>query len=125
MSTVTLTGVWLSLAADPSEYRAFPYVTALQPSTAVQGVVRLLANGRERVVRRAGRSTPMTLTFETTQADVSWLEDHVGETVCVRDDMGRKFFGAFFEVLVQEDTVDRDRPVVSLTIRSVSFSEAV
>lgn len=125
VAAVQLTGIWINVAADPSNYRSFPYVTAYSPSTQVQAQPRILANGRERVVRRAGVSTPMSVTFETTQADVDWLNSVVGETVCVRDDVGRKMFGYFDSVPVTEDTVDRDRPVVTLQIRSLSYSEAV
>lgn len=125
MSTVSLEGVWLNLAADPSDYRQFTIVSALSPALSIYATPRVLANGRERVVRRAGTSQTFTVTFTATQADVTWLKDHAGETVCVRDDIGTKMFGFYDAVQPQENTAMRDMPVVTLQIRSLSVSEAV
>lgn len=125
MSAVELGAIFVNLASDPSQYVALYWPEPFQPSTAANGDVRTNASGRQRVFTRAGRPQSMQLVQkQTTRADIDTLESWVGQIVCVRDIRGRKFFGVYFEVPVEESTL-RDEGDVSLTIRSVSVSEAV
>ena len=123
---VELSAVFLNLAADPADFRAFYTVTSLQPSTEVRSNVRVLANGRMRSVKQAGK--PRSYSFKVEQIsreDVAWLEEHVGELMCIRDDRGRKFFGVYSSVTFDESTLWNDRADVSISFVEVSYSEAV
>lgn len=123
---VDLAAVFLNLAANPSDRLALYTVTGLQPATEVRADVRSLANGRQRVVRQAGKPRSYSLKVEQLdRAGISWLEQHAGETMCIRDDRGRKFYAAFFAVPVDESTLWNDRGDVDLRISEVSATEAV
>jgi hypothetical protein len=126
MATVQLRTLWLNLASDPSQAMSFPYMSALTWSKEQPGEVRRYANGRTRIIRRAGqtRTAEVTLTG-CNREQIDWLEEHVGDLVCVRDDRGRKVFGAYLIVPVAEAQHRRDRGDVSLSLAEVSFSEAV
>lgn len=125
MATVTLTTVWLNLALDPTVYVSLPTLDGLSVERAQDGEVRVLANGRRRLVRRAGVGRSASLEVRAaTRAEVDWLEDHVGDLVCVRDDRGRKFFGAY--LVVEADEIrGNDFADVTLALSEVSHSEAV
>lgn len=126
MTTVELCAIWLNLAADPSDYMSFDRPATMAPTTDMDVSVRTLANGRRRVVRRAGvaRSYALTLPY-CNRAQIEWLEDHVGQTVCVRDDRGRKMFGVYSSVPVTESTLWNDRGDAQLTVAGITYSEAV
>lgn len=125
MATVTLGTVWLNLAADPSDYISLPTMSSLSVSTSQPGEVRRLANGRLRVVRQAGQARGASVDADgVTEAEVDWLESHVGEVVCIRDDRGRKFFGVYLGVDVEEIRASVYANV-SLSLTNVTHSEAV
>lgn len=125
MAGVTLGTLWLNDAADLSDGIAFPLMSKLTVVTAQPGEVRTMANGRLRMVSRAGRS-------RTWQADlpnldrtaVDWLEDHLGELVLVRDDRGRKMFGTYLTLPDDAHRYDAESDV-QITLLEVTHSEAV
>lgn len=126
MATVTLGTVWLNLAADPSVYLSLPTMASLSATTAVPGEVRRMANGRMRSVTRAGSARGAEVDVENaTRAEIDWLEAHVGDLVCVRDDRGRKFFGVYYSVPVEEMLGQPGYGGVSLSLAEVTHSEAV
>lgn len=125
MVTVTLTTAWLNLAADPAVYVSLPTLDGLSVEKAQDGEVRALSNGRRRVVRRAGVGRTASLEVRAaTRAEVDWLEEHVGDLVCVRDDRGRKFFGVYL-VVAADEIRGNDYADVSLSLSEVTHSEAV
>jgi predicted 3-demethylubiquinone-9 3-methyltransferase (glyoxalase superfamily) len=125
MSGVVLRTVWLNLAADPAQAMAFPFMSSLSVNTEQQGEVRQLANGRRRVVRRAGKGRSVELSLPNcTREQVAWLEDRLGQTMCIRDDRGRKLFGAYFALAVSEHRYNSEADV-SVTCSEVSHSVAV
>lgn len=126
MATVTLTALWLNLATNTADYQAFQNPVALVVKTTKDGSVRKLANGRLRAV--LGTAKPRV--FETqlelcTRTQIDWLEAHVGDLVCVRDDRGRKVYGTYFEVPVTENVFRSDYGDVALVITETTHSEAV
>lgn len=123
MATVVLNSVWLNLAADPTVYLWLPTMASLSISTGQDGEVRRLANGRLRLVKRAGQARSASVDIEgATRTEVEWLEDHVGDLVCVRDDRGRKFFGVYMSVDADEIRAN-DYAGVSLALVEVTHSE--
>lgn len=125
MATVTLSTVWLNLASDPTVYLSLPTMASLTIATGQDGEVRRLANGRLRLVKRAGQARSASVDIEgATRTEVDWLEDHVGDLVCVRDDRGRKFFGVYMGVDADEIR-GNDYANVSLALTEVTHSEVV
>lgn len=125
MATVTLGTVWLNLVSDPSVSLTLPTMASLSIATGQDGEVRRLANGRLRLVKRAGQARSASVDIEgATRTEVEWLEDHVGDLLCVRDDRGRKFFGAYMGVEADEVRAN-DYANVSLVLTEVTHSEAV
>lgn len=124
MASVTLDRAFLSLAADPSKY--VRVVTSDRAEVqAAPGEVRRMANGRLRVVSRAGNARTVGATLRTlSAADVATVRSWLGSVVLFRDVWGRKVYGAFFEVDVV-DAKDRSGQDVKLTLAEVTFSEAV
>lgn len=126
MASVDLGCVFLNLASDPSDFQSFPLMSSLKVSTTQPGEVRKMANGRLRMVRQAGK--PRTLSVDLphcTRAQLDWLEEHVGDLMCVRDDRGRKFYAVYLTTDVDETPYDTDDGGTSLSMSEVSFSEAV
>jgi hypothetical protein len=125
MTAVNLKTVWLNLASDPSSSVSPTTMASLSVDKVAPGEVRTLANGRRRVIRRAGTARSATVSVDAaTRAEIEWLEDHVGEVVCVRDDRGRKFFGAYLSVGVDEIR-GNNYGNVSIALTEVTYSEAV
>lgn len=124
MASVTLTTIWINVAATPSDYRSFDLMSELNVTTVQPGEVRQLASGRARLVLRAGgvkRTISASLPL-TDRVDVEWLEARAGRLVCVRDDRGRKIWATYLSVTVDENqglaTAD-----VSLSLAEVTFDE--
>lgn len=125
MTMVTLTTVWLNWADDPSDCCSFTNMASLKVGTETTGEVRRLAGGRDRLVLRAGKQRTTAMTFpgcDRTQVD--WLQDHAGELVCARDDRGRKLFGTYFAVEVDENRMYPAYADCSCTLQEVTHDEA-
>ncbi len=124
MASVSLVTVWLNAAANPSDYASFPLMAALNVTTSQSGEIRQYAGGRTRLVVKAG--TPRTIALDLPELDrtqVTWLEGHVGQVVCVRDDRGRKIWAAYLTVPMDETQGDTTGGA-SITLVEVSFTEA-
>lgn len=127
MSALTLSAFFLNLASDPSDFQAFSYVTQTTPGKQSSAQVRTMANGRLRVFRQAGAPRSASWKLEkVTPAQVVWLEAHVGDLMCVRDDVGRKWFGVYTSLQADEDMYPdrRGEASVSLSLSEVTYSEA-
>ena len=123
MASVTLGDFWLNLASDPSQFVVIRRAASTW-STSQSGEVRQYASGRLRTISRGGRTGQTTAHVRTTDmALIATLTDWIGQTVCVRDERGRKAFGVYFDV-PQTDDVAR-RVEFDLTITHTTFSEAV
>lgn len=125
MASVTLRTLWLNDADDLSDSMSFPWMSKLSVQTAKPGEVRLMSNGRLRVVTRAGQTRTFDVDLPNlTRVEVEWLEAHIGRTLLVRDDRGRKIYGAFFTLPDDAHQYD-DENDVQLTLQEITRSEAV
>lgn len=124
MAAVALDRAFLSLASAPSRYVA-AFTTDRAEVQSAPGEVRRMANGRLRVVSRAGSARTIDATLMLLPpADVETVRSWLGSVVLFRDAWGRKVYGAFFEIDVI-DSKDRTVQDVKLSLSEVSFSEAV
>ena len=124
-ATATLTTVWLNLASDPTQYRSFPGMSSLRVTTSPLGGVRIYANGRTRIVLRAGVPRTLVLTLpECSRDQISWLETNAGQLMLVRDHAGRKIWAAYFQMPVDENRYNTSG-LVTLTLDEVTHSEVI
>lgn len=124
MVMVALDRGHLSLADDLTQTTS-AYTADRSEVLSVPGEIRRMANGRLRVVSRAGSSTTLGVTFRNlSPTQVALLRSWVGRTVLFRDVWGRKLYGAYFSLDV-EDYKDRLGQDCKLVLSEVTFSEAV
>lgn len=128
MASVTLTGIWVSLAADPSQSLFLPYGKGLQaqPSNRVATVVA--ADGTVFKTRQPGYQAKLTGNAQAVTpqqrdqleypAPAGWL----GETVCIRDHRGRKFYGYWDPPQIAEHDYN-DECDVSFTFNQITWVE--
>ena len=122
---VTLGTAWLNDAATPSDAISLPYMTSLQVTPAQTGEARRYAGGRLRAVSVLGKATAASLSaVAVTRAQVTWLEAHIGRTICLRDDRGRRLFAVYWEVPVDEHAYNLEADI-SLDLSQVTVVEAV
>ena len=127
MTTVTLSGVWVSLASDLTQTVTMG-LSGESDMTSRPVDVRRYAGGRVRSVTRPGVTKKLNLSFElATRTDMLQLEDWVGLTVLYRDPRGRRLWGVFGAVDETEipGVVDGDTVNVDLTLSEITFDEAV
>lgn len=123
MARVTLNAIWVNVAADPSIFRQFYFVTAFSRSVEKRVEVRQLAGGRLRSISQAGKRRMWTLGLQAlTQVDKRWIEDHVGTTLCFRDDRGNKVFGQYGGSNIEEHLYNAEGDT-SLTVHEVTWTE--
>lgn len=126
MASVVIPGFIINRVVDPSDWLALVEVGDFKRPTEVPGRVVRGAGGRTRVIRRAGVGREWQLSFPLlTSAQVGWLEDRVGELVCVRHRRGHRMFGSFMGVDVTEVPGPDDLADVAFTVTEVTYSEAV
>lgn len=132
MSTVALDAIFISDAADPSDYITLAYADDTYSLTESKGggVEGGYASGRIRTWSTAERLTSGQFTFHSTTAEErAWLVDHLRTTVCVRDHHGNKVFGVFGDLPQSFSTLPVGHAAadqtVTLQFQSVSWSEAV
>lgn len=127
MVAVNLGAIFLNDVADPSDYLRLVYVRRFSKNPgSVRGEVRRMAGGRTRLVLMEGRDVSWELTFgTTTPEEKEWLVAHTGRLLCVRDDRGGKFFGAYLESPWDERTWSKDAENVQLSITELTHSEVV
>lgn len=123
-AAVDLATVWLNPAADLSDGRAFPTLGALTVTTAREGEFRRYTSGRFRTVLRPGSTRTAEIQLASLDREaVAWLELHVGDLLCVRDHVGRKFYGAFLSVPAVEHRYNTEADV-TLTLTEITHTEA-
>ena len=125
MASVSLSELWIHDGDDLSDFvQTFGFASE-DETDAVAGEVRTYANGRRRIVRRAGTATSLSVTFPSTdRTTIDWLRAHKGNTLMLRDPYGRKVWGTFFSLSVPEKG-SAQLPDASFTFESTSASEEV
>lgn len=125
MVMVHLHTLWLNVAANPSTRQRFPMMSALQVTTSQTGDVRRYASGRLRSVRQAGKTRAISATLPScSREQIAWLEKYQGETLCIRDDRGRKLWGVYYSLPVDEHHYNIEGDV-SLALSEVSKVEGI
>jgi hypothetical protein len=126
MTTMVYGAVWINLASALTDVQSFSNTTMLKVTTEQDGSVRRLANGRLRAVLGATEPRTWELQFELcSRTQITWLQDRVGQLVCVRDDRGRKVYGTYFAVPVNETIARSEYGDVTITVQETTHSEAV
>lgn len=124
MASVTLDELWLNLVSDPSQSLVIVRASSSTSPQQVLGQVRTYANGRQRVVNRAGRPGQTTVQARTTDlALIDKLMSWAGQPVWVRDERGRRHTGVYFEVPQTDDVSGWVE--YSLTIVHTTHDESV
>lgn len=125
MVHVALHTLWLNLVSDPSQRQHFDLMNAMQVTTTQLGEVRRYASGRQRSVRQAGRTRAITATLPACSVEqIKWLQDNQGETLCIRDDRGRKLWGVYYSLPVDEHRYNGEADV-TLALSEVTRVEGV
>lgn len=124
--TVTFQDVWLTDVTNPSVS-----AKATSPDrdwdSGLDGVIRVYAGGRRRVIISAHRSRafPLTLRWVGNEAQILLLESWTGRVLLLRDNLGRRVFGTFLHVAFSDDAVVGGiRHTAALTFTEVSYQEA-
>lgn len=126
MARVSFKGVWVNLVADPSQRMVLRTVPQFERVPTKQGRVVRGAGGLTRVIQRRGRAVPWRLSAHLVPREAAdWIEEHVGDLVCLRDSRGHKVFGTYFSAPLRETnqlaTVSLDLTVEEIT----SYTEEV
>jgi len=118
--------VWINLASNLADVQTFQNTTMLKVTTEQDGSVRRLANGRLRAVLGASQPRTWELQFELcSRTQIAWLQDRVGQLVCVRDDRGRKVYGTYFSVPVTENVMRAEYGDATITLTETTHDEGV
>jgi hypothetical protein len=124
MATVNLTDLWVNVAGDPADGRAF-MLGEMEVVDGVHAEVKEYLNGRRRVSRKTGgpKRTLRALLRQPSADDVAWLVARAGLVLFFRDCDGGKFAGMFAEVPQNRTSPTRDD--LTLSVAETSFDEAV
>ena len=113
---------WINLASDPTQAVHVRRRSGTTTKT-VKGEVRPYGP-RMRAITTDQVSRTTKLSFRTQDRVIlTTLDEWTGQTVCLRDELGRRSFGMFFdfpEVDLETTWVD-----VDLTFQMVTFNEGV
>jgi hypothetical protein len=125
MASLSLATVWLYPVSAPTDVTVLSTMSSLAAAPQAAGSTRRYASGRFRTVTQAGIQEQLTVAaVACDRTQINWLRSHIGVTLLVRDDRGRKFYGAYFNPAVTEHPYDANGDV-TLTITEVTFSESV
>lgn len=125
-TTVTLTGVWVNLAADPSQSVRLD-TPAVQASESGPGEIRRYAGGRYRSITRVGTQEVVTVQFRyQARTDLLTLRDWINKTVLYRDLFGRRFYATYQDVPETEnlELADTTKLTASITFQQVTYDES-
>ena len=127
MTTVSLSGVWVSLASDLTQTVHLD-IYDVQAAQTATGETRKYAGGRYRRFTSAGSQWIVTVGYRyPARTDIVSLRDFVNKTVLYRDLFGRRFWATF-------DNVDESEPLelgditkldASVTFTQITVGEAV
>lgn len=122
MARITLRKTWIHLI-DTAVGLSFYTAQERSQSKSIQGEVRTYAGGRQRSVSTIGTRSQVGIQLrQVIQTDIDTLTSWFGQTVCVRDHRGRRWFGVFYAL----DITDRQKKTlhdVNITIYTVTYTE--
>lgn len=126
-TTLELTRLWLNDLSNPADLVSLA-IADFAPTRTVGGRVTVLASGRLRAVtQKLSAKTVTALVRRPTQAQLEWLDAHLGRPMTVRDPNGGKFVGIYFETGYTRPASDGTGRAadMSLTLAEVTSDEAV
>ena len=127
MASVTLDELWIHEVSDLSSF-VNCYMGSLTEQSGMTGEVRRYANGVTRAITTLGthRQVKVELPF-LARTDLDLLESWAGTPVMIRDPLGRKVFGTYFTIEVEERPIGDVTTVLraSFDLSALSLSEAV
>lgn len=122
MAMITLRKLWIHLI-DTGVGLSFYTAPERSQSKSISGEVRTYAGGRQRSVSSIGTRSQVTVQLrQVTETDINTLTSWFGQTICMRDYRGRRWFGVFYAL----DIVDRRKKTlhdVNLTLYTVTYVE--
>jgi hypothetical protein len=123
MAQLNLTRTFVNLLSTGA-YVSGPTGRGRGESYSAPGEVRTYAGGRRRSIVMAGEIGSYEFTMlRLARVDVETLRSWVGQTVEVRDNLGRRFFGVYFAVDIIEYLDPRFNVAIKLT--PVTYAEGV
>lgn len=124
MASVTFGRLWLNPADDLAAGRSFR-LHEITAGPSLEGEFNRYAGGRIRLITRAGgaKQTHQVKLKHCDRAAIDQLEDWIGRVLLVRDPDGRRFFGAYLQMPVEERIIRTGD--VSLTFTEVTVNESV
>lgn len=123
MASVTFSGMWVNLAADPSQYLRLSHANWSEQDN-LNGEVRQYASGRLRTVLHDGDTGSQKFTFLTDDLTVvNQLKAWKGQTVLLRDHRGRSSYGTC--LTVSSEDIGPLLTQVSVGFDRVSFDPSV
>ena len=126
MAILLLDKVWINLVAT-GEGVAGHSVYGRDAGFVATGEVRTFAGGRRRSISQVGEAGTYSCTLRfMTQTQIETLQSWARRTVQVRDNLGRKFFGVYYDVNPKEIAkglgAQYDVPIV---VNVVTYTEGV
>lgn len=123
MATLTLRKVWINLMETGASVSANS--SDRGRSKGIDGAVQKFAGGRQRSISAVGVKGTFAFTLrDVNDETLNTLTLWMGQTVCLRDHRGRKYFGVYYD-LAEEERKDLDLYDVSLTLNEVTYQEGV
>lgn len=122
MVSINLDRTWVNLVATGAYVAAYTG-RGRSRSYKTDGAVQAFAGGRFRSISIEGLSGAQTFVLrDVTDADIETLKSWIGETVLVRDNRGRRMFGAYYDVSYS-DRMTEGLYDVTLNVTEVSYQE--
>jgi hypothetical protein len=124
MATLQLTALWVNLMGTGQAVSGQSAPGRTETYT-VPGEFRTYSGGRRRSITAAGEAGKYTFTLRTvSRTTVETLRGWAGQTVQVRDNKGRRFFGTYYSIDVVEYRADALWDV-GISLATVSADEGV
>jgi hypothetical protein len=126
MATVTLQTLWLNLASDPSQSWSFPLLASLTSSPSIDIQTQQTADGSFRASTTPGRQGSVQCTVrcaDSTQRQALEVT-LLGELLCIRDNVGRKFYGMIDSKPSISEHAYNDQCDISLSFTEFTHDEA-
>jgi hypothetical protein len=125
MASVNFRGIYLSRVTDLSDVLRLNATVGLSEARSIPGSFRRGANGRTRLIRRAGLDRSMSVSIGRADRTVrAVLEQWAGELLLLRDGRGRKVYGSYLSPQFAEKP-GLPFTAISLTFVELSYDESV
>lgn len=123
--TVTFDTLVLNDTADLADVLVLDRMATYSRQEAALARTQRVAGGGLRVIRQEGSQRVWNVTANRVpKEDSDWLEAHLGSTLVVRDDQGRKFYALLDSVTVDEVPKPRTGQV-KFSLTEVAWTEEV